>query len=81
VASLWQVSDLDAAAVMTRFYRNLWEAKTGISTLEALRQAQLDVLRGAASRGIGAAAKTADEQQYRAPPQAWAAWVLAGDWR
>ncbi|HSE18703.1 MAG TPA: CHAT domain-containing protein [Pyrinomonadaceae bacterium] len=42
VVSLWNVNDESAADLMIRFYRNL---KTGMSKGEALRQAQLEMIR------------------------------------
>ncbi len=43
VASLWKVNDAATAALMSRFYDNLWRKKMGPA--EALRQAQLALLR------------------------------------
>jgi CHAT domain-containing protein/Tfp pilus assembly protein PilF len=59
VASLWSVDDSSTAHLMASFYRNL---KT-MSKVEALRQAQLDVIRGErrsdllARRGVGGVGK------------------------
>ena len=77
VASLWQVGDLHTQALMARFYENIWLKK--MSKLEALRDAQLAILRG--DLGPVAAQDQRVRGYYRAPPQAWAAWVLSGDWR
>jgi CHAT domain-containing protein len=44
IASLWKVDDAATEALMVEFYRNLWEKKLG--KLEALRQAQLAMIRG-----------------------------------
>ncbi len=43
VVSLWKVPDESTAALMALFYRNLWDK--GLSPMEALRQAQLEVYR------------------------------------
>src|SRR5205085_1996947 len=43
VVSLWKVNDAATAVLMDQFYANLWQK--GLSRLEALRQAQLSVLR------------------------------------
>jgi CHAT domain-containing protein len=45
VASLWSVADASTSRLMQEFYR-IREASTGITKLEALRQAQLELLRG-----------------------------------
>src|SRR5262249_56935438 len=44
VASLWKVDDVATAALMARFYEHLWGE--GLSAIEALRLAQLDMLEG-----------------------------------
>jgi CHAT domain-containing protein/tetratricopeptide (TPR) repeat protein len=92
VSSLWSVHDAATAVLMERFYHHLWEKKAG--TLEALRQAQLDVMghpewvetrmtKLAGMRGLRAAGKTAEvivagKRQRRSPPAWWAAFVLSG---
>jgi CHAT domain-containing protein len=88
VASLWEVSDRSTGALMTLLYAGL---KQGQSKDEALRTAQLGLLRGAA-RPLAApwperlenllfrrsAESTAEA---RAHPFHWAAFQLFGDWR
>jgi CHAT domain-containing protein/Tfp pilus assembly protein PilF len=66
VATLWQVDDAATHQLMELFYANLWRKKLG--KLDALRQAQLELLRGGRWAG-------------RESPSSWAAFVLSGDWR
>jgi CHAT domain-containing protein len=90
VASLWQVDDRATQALMTEFYRNLWEKKLG--KLEALRQAQLTMLRrydlhAGQLRGQKVVPTDNPLPHDKArpwrnlPPFYWAAFVLSGDWR
>ena len=85
VASRWAVPDDPTAALMARFYRNLWEKH--LPTAEALREAQLWVLNhpteAGATRGLsfGAAATAPAAAPARSSPRAWAGWGLSGDWR
>ena len=77
VASLWKVPDQATATLMQRFYENLWDKKMG--KLEALRQAQIWMLRDNGNRGLAIPDHPADAQTL--PPYYWAAFVLSGDWR
>jgi CHAT domain-containing protein len=79
VACLWKVDDLQAMALMSRFYENLWGK--GMSKLEALREAQLTLLHGEVARGPGIERRRPDDRGYRVSPRVWAAWVLSGDFR
>jgi len=69
VASLWQVDDRATADLMVRFYRHL---RAGMAKNDALRAAQLELLRGENR-----------EEPYPADsaPYYWAAFQLIGDWR
>jgi CHAT domain-containing protein len=71
VASLWSVDDSSTAHLMASFYRNL---KT-MSKVEALRQAQLELIRGQgrsdllARRGVGGIGKLGETPEPRSPSQ------------
>jgi CHAT domain-containing protein len=75
VATLWKVNDGATRDLMERFYANLWERDMG--TLEALRDAQVWMLRERGPRGLD----LGDDEPRRLPPKYWAAFVLSGDWR
>ncbi|MCH7725659.1 MAG: CHAT domain-containing protein [Planctomycetes bacterium] len=77
VASLWKVSDSATRDLMERLYDNLWNKEMG--KLEALREAQLWMLRERGSRGLTDLDQ--DKEIKRLPPFYWAAFVLSGDWR
>jgi CHAT domain-containing protein len=87
VTSLWEVPNTATQELMARFYQELWKSSADkqLSKLEALRQAQLWMLRHGASddaqsRGLTPAWKPAAKSD-RPPPYYWAAFVLSGDWR
>lgn len=76
VASLWKIDDSATQALMGELYKNLWGRKLG--KLEALRQAQLALLRryDPEGRRLGAT-----HLEGVLPPLYWAAFTLSGDWR
>jgi CHAT domain-containing protein/Tfp pilus assembly protein PilF len=76
ITSLWKVDDQATRKLMERFYDNYW--KKNLGTLEALREAQLSMLRGELARGLDLEKGT---DGSRLPPYYWAAFSLSGDWR
>ena len=87
VASLWAVNVGPTQELMAQFYKNLWEKK--LPKLEALRQAQLTMLREYGFREPGGAPVRVKERNgavtsgeiRRLPPVFWAGFVISGDWR
>ena len=80
VASLWNVDDTSVGRMMATFYK-LWVASPGMTKAEALRQAQLLLLRGSDSTlHISDPPGERAASQY-SNPFYWAPFVLIGNWR
>lgn len=80
LSSLWKVEDESTSTLMSHLYRQL---RAGRPKDEALRAAQLELLRGGAraggrSRGIGGLAARGGSLRH---PFYWAAFQLSGDWK
>lgn len=73
LATLWPVADASTAALMQRFYRV--GRRPEQSKAEALRQAQLAIM-----RGTDAARDASDGSAPYAHPYHWAPFILMGNW-
>jgi CHAT domain-containing protein len=91
ISSLWEVDDASTGALMADFYKR-WAGGAGkVPKVEALRQAQLDLLQGNVKAQSGASGRgftVADNKPSTSTPQAgyahpfyWAPFVLMGNWR
>jgi CHAT domain-containing protein/Tfp pilus assembly protein PilF len=96
LATLWKVADASTATLMRDFYaKRSAENGHGVSRAQALRQAQLAMLQGAASavptetaRGVSRVnatgqtlnAQPVDPARPWAHPYYWAPFVLSGNW-
>lgn len=87
LATLWEVPSDATETLIAEFYTNLWQKK--LSTIEALRQAQLTLLKDrrrldrstvTAPKGVDALSSAA-RGEPRLPTRRWAGFVLSGDWR
>jgi len=77
MASLWEVSDESTGDLMADFYRR-WKAGAGtVTKVEALRQAQLDLLTGT----IVPKANAPNGPTSFKSPYYWAPFILMGNWR
>ncbi len=91
ISSLWEVNDASTGQLMADFYKRWAEGAGKVSKVEALRQAQLDLLQGkvtpqsaAVGRGFAVAQNESGSQATEAGyahPYYWAPFVLMGNWR
>jgi CHAT domain-containing protein len=79
LASLWPVYDASTAALMQEFY-GVWTAHPGLPKAEALRRAQVFLLRGGSSGRAGPSSETRAAMRY-AHPFYWAPFILLSNWR
>jgi CHAT domain-containing protein len=88
MASLWEVDDASTSKLMGDFYQRWASGSVAVEKVEALRQAQLDLLLGkdrpqesGADRGFGQAKTQQAPPEGYAHPYYWAPFVLMGNWR
>jgi len=74
MATLWSVYDPSTSLLMQTFYRN-WTTGLPLSKAEALRRAQLGLLRG------GADQPASGSKLPYAHPYYWAPFILIGNWQ
>ena len=77
MSTLWSVDDEATAMLVEEFYTNLW--KRSLPRLEALRQAQLAVMKH--YDPAKHAPRVQGEDPGRIAPFYWAAFSLSGEWR
>jgi len=87
LATLWDVNDASTSVLMSDFYRR-WATTPGIAKIEALRQAQIAMLRGTntpthatTSRGTQVESAPPTNTATYAHPYYWAPFVLIGNYR
>ena len=88
ISSLWEVDDASTGELMGDFYKRWAEGGGKVTKVEALREAQLDLLlgkvkplAGASGRGMGRAKPVHEVAAGYAHPYYWAPFVLMGNWR
>ena len=80
LATLWRVADASTAELMRNFY-SLRLQNPGMSKAEALRQAQVSMLRGTAPGAPPSGPAPVAGDLRHAHPYFWAPFVLIGNWR
>jgi len=89
ISSLWSVNDASTGQLMGDFYRRWAEGAGSVTKVEALRQAQLDLLLGRVRPEGGAAGRGFSQVNRREEtvqtgythPYYWAPFVLMGNWQ
>lgn len=88
ISSLWSVNDASTGLLMSDFYKRWVSGGGNVSKVEALRQAQLDLLHDKVNGNGGAAGRGFDVVNSSAPvaagfshPYYWAPFVLMGNWQ
>ena len=77
VATLWKADDAATGQLMVDFYQH-WIGTKGITKVQALQQAQLDLIQGTTTEEQ-ASAITPKARKY-AHPYYWASFILMGNW-
>jgi len=88
ISTLWAVYDASTGKLMGDFYKRWADGAGNVTKAEALRMAQLDLLRGTLKpntdpigRGFGKTKAGPDLQSGYAHPYYWAPFVLMGNWQ
>ena len=88
ISSLWEVNDASTGELMGDFYKRWADGAGKVTKVEALRQAQLDLLLGRVTpqagktgRGFASAKPKQNVPAGYAHPYYWAPFVLMGNWR
>ena len=88
ISSLWSVNDASTGLLMGDFYKRWADGAGKVEKVEALRQAQLDLLLGKVTpegvpvgRGFSVSQAGSEAPKGYAHPYYWAPFVLMGNWK
>lgn len=88
ISSLWSVNDSSTGQLMSDFYKRWASGNGNLSKVEALREAQLDLLHGKVNGSGSASGRGFDVVETSRPvpagfthPYFWAPFVLMGNWQ
>jgi CHAT domain-containing protein len=84
ISSLWEVNDASTGELMSDFYKRWADGGGNLTKVEALRDAQLDLLMGKIPSVHSTDASTPGSGIHAADyshPYFWAPFVLMGNWR